>query len=72
MSEPAQPTLSEQRAALRLKLQAQRERIAQQLDPQASTRSAYPRSMTMRLLGRQPGLLFSLATGLAAMFRARH
>ena len=71
MSEPAKPTLSEQRAALRLELQAQRERIAQQLGPAAGTRSDFPRSMTMRLLGRQPGMLFSAAAGLAAMLRSR-
>ena len=71
MSEPAKPTLSEQRAALRLELQAQRERIAQQLGPAAGTHGGFPRSMTMRLLGRQPGMLFSVAAGLASMLRSR-
>jgi hypothetical protein len=63
--------LSEQRAALRLELQAQRARIALQLGPAAGARTGFPRSMTMRLLGQKPGMLFSVAASLAAMLRSR-
>ena len=64
-------SLSEQRQALCGKLQAQRERIAQQLGPGAAAPRAYPRSMTMRLLGQRPGMIVSLLSGAASLFRHR-
>ena len=64
-------SLSEQREALCHKLQAQRELIAQQLGPGAAPRGAYPRSMTMRLLGQRPGMIVGLLSGAASLFRHR-
>jgi hypothetical protein len=65
------PSLSEQREALCRQLQAQRELIAQQLGPGIATPTAYPRSMTMRLLGQRPGTIVSLLAGAATLFRNR-
>jgi hypothetical protein len=64
-------SLSEQRHALCLQLQAQRELIGQQLGPAASASRNYPRSLTMRLLTLRPGLIVSLLAGLATLIRAR-
>jgi len=63
------PTLSEQRQALCLQLQAQRRLIAQQLGSGPTAPRDFPRSMTMRLLGQRPGTLISLVAGLLTLIR---
>ena len=64
----ALPGNDEQRRLLRLALQAQRLRIAEQLPPAIVPR-AFPRSATMRFLAGKPaiaaGLLAQFAPGLA-------
>jgi hypothetical protein len=64
-----QPSLSKQREALCLQLQAQRVLIARQLDTGAAVPGEYPRSMTMRLLRQRPGMMVSLLAGLVALYR---
>jgi hypothetical protein len=49
-------SFDEQRRMLRQQLSAQRELIAQQLDPAPTVVGGYPRSATMRLLTRRPAL----------------
>jgi len=53
------------RAELRQRLLTQRLLLARQLYPVAPAVTDYPRSMTMRLLLSQPGLLFWVLTELA-------
>jgi len=60
-------SLVEQRQMLRRQLQAQRQLITQQLSPTPEVNSGYPRSMTMRFLTRQPGLVTSLFGELATL-----
>lgn len=59
--------LVEQRRALRLRMQAQRELIARRLGPPPARREGGPRSMTMRFLTRRPGLVARLLAGLATL-----
>lgn len=59
--------LSEQRQALRRRLQAQRRQVAQLLAPAPGVGSAYPRSMTMRLLRQRPLLAAELLAELAIL-----
>jgi len=54
-----EPSLADQRQSMREQLQAQRQRIAEQLAPGADA-GRFPRSFTVRLLVRQPELLFRL------------
>lgn len=63
----ADASLTAQRLALRLRLQAQREQIVRQLDPTPAIDSGYPRSMTMRFLIRRPALAARLLAGLATL-----
>ena len=49
------PSLVEQRIALRVQLRAQREELAGQL-AESKAGERFPRSITMRLLLRHPGL----------------
>jgi len=63
----ANASLTEQRLALRQRLQAQREQIARALDPTPATGSGYPRSMTMRFLIRRPAMAAKLLAGLATL-----
>jgi len=60
-------SLAERRQLLRMRMQVQRELIAQQLGPAAGTDSEYPRSMTMRLLLGRPGAAVKLVAGLATL-----
>jgi hypothetical protein len=59
--------LVEQRQALRRRLQAQRRQIAHLLAPAPGVGSAYPRSMTMRLLSQRPLLAAELLAELAIL-----
>ncbi|HXV39722.1 MAG TPA: hypothetical protein VD701_02010 [Steroidobacteraceae bacterium] len=59
--------LVEQRQAVRLRMQAQRELIADRLGPAPVRSEGGPRSMTMRFLTRRPGLLARLLAGLATL-----
>ena len=59
--------LVEQRRALRLRMQAQRELIARRLGPPPARSEGGPRSMTMRFLTRRPGLVAKLLAGLATL-----
>lgn len=59
--------LVEQRQALRRRLQAQRQQIAHLLAPAPGIGSAYPRSMTMRLLSQRPLLAAGLLAELAIL-----
>lgn len=57
--------LAKQREALRQRIQAQRQLLAQQLEPAPTVISRYPRSMTMRFLTSQPALAARLLTEFA-------
>lgn len=61
-------SLIQQREMLRQRLQAQREQLAEQLQPSKEIADSYPRSMTMRFLTQQPELATRLLTGLATLF----
>ena len=63
--------LEEQRTALRLQLQAQRAVIAQQLEPPYGVRGHFPRSMTLRMLTRWPGLTATLIARVAKVLTSR-
>ena len=67
MTPEAQRALDARREALCVHLQAQRQIIAQQLGGETGLRGAYPRSNTMRLLTRQPGLVIRALGGLARL-----
>lgn len=56
MSTPSPDLLVEQRLALRQRLLAQRQLLAEQLAPKPARSGDYPRSMTMRLLTGHPAL----------------
>jgi aryl-alcohol dehydrogenase-like predicted oxidoreductase len=60
-------TLVEQRNRLRAELHEQREIIARQLEPAATTHNGYPRSMTMRFLTQHSVLAGSLFTGATSL-----
>ena len=62
-----------QRQALRMRLQAQRLRIAQELsaDSLIRTDDEFPRSLTMRLLTRMPGFSSFLLTDVAPLLVSR-
>ena len=70
MSSTTDISLLEQRQSLSRQLQAQRQVIAQRLEPHSAI-NGYPRSRTMRFLTRQPAPLIRLVVGLAAVLRAR-
>jgi hypothetical protein len=61
-------SLLEQRQSLSRQLQAQRQVIAQRLEPDSAIHG-YPRSRTMRFLTRQPAPLIRLILSLAAVLR---
>ena len=68
----AELSLEEQRLVLRRQLAEQRELIAYRLTPNSQLRlsasgqnAAFPRSMTMRLLTRNPAPVIKLAIGVA-------
>lgn len=69
---PALPYLL-QRQALRMRLQAQRLIIAQELSmpPLAGHDEEFPRSLTMRLLTRMPGVTSFLLTDVAPLLVSR-
>ena len=72
MNDRDQPTIEERCKAIRSRLQAQREVIAEQLGP-AETGDAYPRSKLMKFLTRRPGVAVSAVAELVALFAgARH
>lgn len=60
MNNPDEPTLEQQRESLRGQLQRQRQMIAQQLAPGTAAHHREPRSITMRVLTRQSGLILKL------------
>jgi hypothetical protein len=59
--------LIEQRQALREKMQAQRQLIADQLGPAPEANGSYPRSKTMRFLTRRPGMAVAMLAEFAAL-----
>jgi hypothetical protein len=63
----ADASLTEQRLALRQRLQAQRAEIVRRLGPAPAIGGDYPRSTTMRLLIRRPDLAAGLLAGLASL-----
>jgi hypothetical protein len=63
---------NEQRAALREKIRAQRQLIADQLGPGSADNGSYPRSKTMRFLTRRPGMAVALLAELAALLVGAH
>ena len=59
-----------QREVLRLRLQVQREQLALKFKPGATRAGSQPRSLTMRLLTRQPGIgIWVLAEFLPVLLR---
>lgn len=65
MTSSAEHSRVEQRLALRRELAAQRQLIAYQLGPSSGITGSFPRSMTMRLVTRQPALAAKLLVGIA-------
>lgn len=70
MTSTTDVSLIEQRQTLRQRLLAQRLLIMRQLGP-PSVEGGYPRSMTMRLLTRQPALASRLLLAAAALLARR-
>jgi hypothetical protein len=68
---PDVASLEQQREHLRARLLAQRALIAQQLGPAPASASAYPRSITMRLITQRPALIAQLVVGLGRLLRAK-
>ena len=68
MTDKSEVALSTQRLLIRGQLHAQRQRIAEQLAPTttAAARGRYPRSVTMRVLKRQPVALLARSVALVA------
>jgi hypothetical protein len=64
-------SLASQRDALRQRLQAQRAVIAQELGDYPGAPGHFPRSLTVRLLTRWPGLSLQLLMRVATMLRSR-
>jgi hypothetical protein len=60
-----------QRQELRLRLQAQRRLIAQQLGHGPGAPREFPRSTTMRLLTQRPQLVIKVLGGLVSLLRLR-
>jgi hypothetical protein len=60
-------TLVDQRQALRQRLLAQRQLIADQLGPTPVVNGGYPRSKTMRFLTQRTGLAVTLLAEFAAL-----
>jgi hypothetical protein len=60
-----------QRQELRLRLQAQRRVIAQQLGNGSGAPGGFPRSTTMRLLTQRPQLIVKVLGGLVSLLRLR-
>ena len=56
-----EPSLAEQRAAVRAEIHLQRDKLAQRLSILGGTPGGYPRSVTMRLLMQRPELVAKLA-----------
>lgn len=67
MTSRAGASLAEQRLALREKIRAQRQLIAEQLDPTSDEQRSYPRSNIMRFLTKRPGLSVTLLAEFAAL-----
>jgi hypothetical protein len=75
---PAAPAGGQAAAALRASdrerlvqgLQSQRQAIAEQLQGRAIASSDYPRSMTMRVLTQNPGMVLRTAFDLIGMWRS--
>jgi len=67
MTMPEQPSLAEQRRILRGELLAQREVIAEQLNPASRANGVYPRSMTMRFLTEHSTLAGGVFTAAATL-----
>ena len=67
MSSPTNPSLSDQRLAMRAQLRAQRAVIAQQLSPESQTPSGYPRSNTMRFLTQHSKLAGGVVVGASTL-----
>ena len=62
MTLDSESSLAEQRQFIRGQLRTQRQKIAEQLAPDANAQDRYPRSVTMRLLIDQPNLPAKLIT----------
>jgi hypothetical protein len=62
-------TLAARREALCVDLQAQRRIIAQRLDGLSVAHASFPRSQTMRLLGKHPALAIGTLGRLFRLFR---
>jgi hypothetical protein len=71
MTADSDSSLLEQRQRLRHRLQEQRQIIAQRMGPASELHSGYPRSFTMRLLTRRPGMGLRLLLGVATLLRSR-
>jgi hypothetical protein len=69
MSSATARSVDARRQELRLRLQAQRRVIEQQLSNGSSTPAAFPRSTTMRLLTRRPQAIVKVLGGLVSLLR---
>lgn len=67
MTSKAGPSLAEQRLALREQIRAQRQQIAEKLDPSSDDQQSYPRSNIMRFLTKRPELSVTLLAEVAAL-----
>ncbi len=66
-----EPSLAQQREALRRQLLAQRLLITQQLGPEGFVSSTYPRSLTMQFISRRPALVIKLVMALVTWLKLR-
>jgi len=71
MSSATERFVDAQRHDLRMRLQAQRRLIAQQLSNGSGTPREFPRSTTMRLLTQRPQLILKILGGLVGLLRLR-
>jgi len=71
MSPATERSADVQLQELRLRLQAQRRVIAEQLDNGSGAPREFPRSTTMRLLTQRPQLIIKVLGGLVSLLRLR-
>jgi hypothetical protein len=71
MTSATERSMDAQRQELRMRLQAQRRVIAEQLSHGSGAPRDFPRSLTMRLLTQRPQLIIKVLGGLVSLLRLR-